>query len=238
MKNFLSNRDEIARINTIFAMIMVMVGIAYYYLINLTTDLIWVTMCGFLFVAIPALFTLFHGAITKRGDIMLLSVGFLLLGVLGFSAKLLHGIGQMTWYSYLYAAAYALSGIFVFALADKVAFGKRLLAKWWFIIIMVVVSIVPTVLLYVLPDNMVSLLILIENIINAVVFLVALALGIYCIVKNKEKAFSWAYTIFAFLTAVAYIFQLFNAVRWYNVFLILAMISVPYVLMYGVKVKE
>ncbi len=238
MKSFLLNKDEIARINTIFAMIMVMVGVAYYYLINLTTELIWVLMCGFLFIAIPSLFTLFHGAVSKRGDIVLLSIEFLLLGVLGFAAKLLHGIGQLTLYSYLYAAAYAFSSFFVFSFADKIAFGKRLLSKWWFILIMLVVSIVPAVLLYVLPDNMVSLFILIKNIVNVVIFLAALAFGILGIVKSKNKAFSWAYASYAFLTAVAYVFQLFTAVRWYNLFLMLALIAVPYVLMYAVKSKE
>lgn len=238
MKNFISNRDEIARINTIFAMILVMVGIAYYYLINLTTDLIWVVMCGFFFVAVPALFTLLHGTIAKRGDITLLGAEFLLLGVLGFAGKLLHGVGELTMYSYLYAAAYALSGMFAFAVADKVAFGKRLYTKIWFVIIMVLVSVVPTVLLYVLPENMVNSLILIEKIVNAVLFVAIFALGIYCIIKNKEKAFAWAYTSYGFFMAVAYILQLFNLVRWYNLFLMFALISAPYVMLYGVKTKE
>ena len=240
MKNFISNRDEISKINTVFAMILVMVGIAYYYLINLTTDLIWVVMCGFMFIAIPALFTLLHGAFSKRGDITLLAIGYLLLGVLGFAAKLCHGIGQLTWYSYLYAATYALSGVFVFAMADKVAFGKRLLAKWWFALLMVLVSIVPTALLYVLPENIVSVIIIVENVINILLFATALSLGIYCIVKNKEKAFSYTYAIYAFLMMVAYVFQLIGAtfIRWYNLFLMLGMIAIPFVLLYAVRTKE
>ena len=238
MKSFFSNRNEIAKINTIFAMILVMVGISYYYLINLTTDLVWVTMCGFLFVAIPALFTLVHGAFAKRGDIVLLGTEFLILGVLGFVGKLLQGIGEFTIYSYLSAAAYAFSGAFVFSLADKVAFGKRMFAKIWFIAIMIIVSVVPTVLLYVLPENLVSTLILVEMIVNIIMFVAVLALGVYCIVKNKEKAFAWAYASYGFLMTTAYILQLLGEVRWYNLFLMLALISVPYIMLYGVKVKE
>ena len=240
MKSFISNRDDISKINTVFAMILVMVGIAYYYLINLTTDLIWVVMCGFIFVAIPALFTLFHGIFSKRGDITLVAIGYLLLGIFGFAAKLCHGIGQLTWYSYLYSATYALSGVFVFAMADKVAFGKRLLAKWWFALIMVILSVVPAVLLYILPDDMVATFMIIENIINILLFLAALALGVYCIITKKETAFSYTYTIYAFLMTVAYVFQLIGArfIRWYNLFLMLGMIAIPYVLLYAVRCKE
>lgn len=238
MKNFLLDKSEISRINTIFAMIMVMVGISYYYLINLTTDLIWVVMCGYVFMVVPSLFTLMHGVASKRGDIVLLSTEFLILAILGFCAKLLHGVGQLTWYSYLYAAAYALSGVFVFSFIDKVAFGKRMMSKWWFALLMVIISILPAVLLYVLPDNLVSLFILAKNIVNFVLFLVATALGVYCIIKKKCTAFSWAYAVYAFMIFVAYAFQLFNLVRWYNLFLMLGLVAAPYVLLYGVKCKE
>jgi len=238
MKNFISSKDEIARVNTVFAMILVMVGIAYYYLFNLTTELVWVVMCGFAFVAISSLFTLLYGAASKRTNIVFLAVEFLLLGVLGFAAKLLQGIGQFTMYSYLYAAAYALSGVFVFANIDKVAFGKNLLTKWWFVVIMFVLSIVPTVLLYVLPEYLVNLLIIIENVINAVIYLCAFVLGVYCIIKGKNKLFSWTYTVYAFLITIAYVFQLFSAVRWFNLFLMLGLIAVPFILMNGVKTAE
>lgn len=240
MKNFLSNRDEVSKINTIFAMILVMVGIAYYYLINLTSDLIWVVMCGFAFIAIPAFFTILHGIFTKRKDVTLLALGVLLLGILGFASKLLHGIGQLTWYSYLYATAYALSGIFVFSMADKVAFGKTLLTKWWFIVAMAVLNIVPAILLYVIPENFVSSLIMIENIINILMYLAALGLGVYCIIKKKEPAFSYTYAIYTFLMTVAYICQIIGAgaIRWYNLFLMLGLVAIPYVLIYAVRCKE
>ena len=240
MKKFISNKADISKINAVFAMILVMVGIAYYYLINLTTDLVWVVMCGFLFVAIPALFTLLHGAFAKRGDIVLMSIGFFMLGVLGFVAKLLHGIGQLTWYSYLYAATYALSGVFVYSMIDKVAFNKRMLSKWWFAILMIVVSVVPTVLIYVLPENLINVMLIVRNVVNILMFVVALALGVYCIIKNKGKAFSYAYSIYSGLIAVAYIFQMIGttSIRWYNLFLMLGMIVIPYVLLYAVQCKE
>ena len=133
MKNYLSNKNEISRVNMIFAMIQLMVAISSYYLINLTTDKIWVVMCGYLFLASPAIVTLMHGIFAKRGDIVLLSIGFVVLGVLGFVSKLMHGLNLLTPYSYLFAVTYALSTCFVFSFADKVAFGMRMLSKWWFV---------------------------------------------------------------------------------------------------------
>ena len=169
-----------------------------------------------------------------------MSTEFIVLGALGFVAKFLHGIGQLTWYTYLYSAAYALSGVFVFSMIDKVAFGKRMLAKWWFAAIMIIVSAVPAILLYVLPENLVSVLIVVENVINILVFLAALAIGIYCIVKNKEKVFAYTYSIYALFMTVAYIFQIISAsgIRWYNLFLMLALVVAPYVLLFAVKCEE
>jgi len=238
MKNYLSTREQISKIISAFAMILVMVAIAYYYLINLTSDLRWVMMCGYLFLAIPATFVLLHGISAKRPDVSLLSIGFVVLGVLGFVAKLFHGVNELTLYSYFYAAAYSISTIFVFSFADKIAFGKRLLSKWWFVVVMLVFGVVPTVLLYTMPDNTASLLIIIRNGAYILVNILAFAVGVLCILKKKELNFSWAYTIYAFLTATAYVFQFFGKVSWYNVFLMLAVVASPYVLMFAVKSKE
>ena len=123
---------------------------------------------------------------------------------------------------------------------EIIAFGKTMLKKWWFAVVMVVVSVAPTVLLYTLPENSVSILIIIKNAISILLFLVAFAMGVYCIVRKKETSFSYAYTIYSFLIAVAYIFQLIGggAVRWYNLFLMLGMIAIPYVMLYAVQTKE
>lgn len=238
MKNYLSNRNEISKVNMIFAMIQLMVAISYYYLINLTTDKIWVMMCGYFFLAIPAAITLIHGISAKRGDIVLLSIGFVVLGCVGFVSKLMHGLNMLTPYSYLFAATYSVSACFIFAFADKVTLGERMLSKWWFAVLMIVLSIVPTVLVYVLPENTVSLLMVVRNAVYILIYVVALALGVYGIIAKKEVAFSWAYTVYALFMSTAYIFQIFGSVAWYNTFLMLAVVTAPYVLMTAVKCKE
>ena len=240
MNNYFSNKNEISRVNVIFAMILIMAGIAYYYLINLASDLRWVMMCGYFFLAIPALFTLVHGVVAKRCNIVLLGAEFLLLGVLGFVGKLLHGLNLLTEYIYFYNAAYAFSAILVFSFADKLFFGKKLIAKWWFALIMVIICVLPSVLVYVMPEETVSALMLVKNIAFIVVNLAAFALGVTLIVKKNNTGFAWAYTIYTFLTCAAYVFQLLGSsnVRWYNLFLMLALVSAPYVMMTAVKCNE
>ncbi len=238
MKNYFSSREETARISTIFAMVLAMVAIAYYYLINLATDLRWVMMCGYFFVAIPAAFTLVHGIVAKRLGVVLLGAEFVLLGILGFVAKLLHGINELTFYNYFYATAYALVTIFAFSFADRVAFGKNFLAKWWVALLAVVVIGGLSLSVFVVPDVMVNTMILARNIAFIVVYALAMALGIVFIVKSKNNSFWWAYAVYAFLSLVAYAFQIFYLVRWYNLFLMLAVVSVPYVLMFAVKCEE
>lgn len=238
MKNYLSNKNEIARIGVIFAMIMALVAISYYYLINLTSDLRWVMMCGYFFVSIPAFFTLVHGAVVKRFDLFLLGLEFVLLGIFGFVAKLLHGIDSLVYYNYFFAAAYALSTTLVFSFADKAAFGKNLFAKWWFAVIMIAVIIGISVSVFVLPEAMVDMLILAKNIVYLFVNVLALALGVTFVIKTKNNSFWWAYSIYALFLVAAYAFQLFFLVKWYNLFLMLSVVSVPYVLMYAVRYEE
>lgn len=238
MKNYFSNRNEMAKISTIFAMILAMVAISYYYLINLTTDLKWVMMCGYFFVAIPALFTMIHGIVAKRYGVLLLGVEFILLGIFGFVAKLLHGINSLSLYNYFYTAAYALSTVFVFSFADTAAFGKNLLSKWWFAVIMAVVVIGTSVSVYFVPENMVDIMITVKNAMYILVNALALALGIVCVIKSKNNSFWWAYSIYLLFVVIAYVFQLFYFVKWYNLFLMLAVVSIPYVLMFAIKYKE
>ncbi|MBQ2897560.1 MAG: hypothetical protein IJE46_04460 [Clostridia bacterium] len=238
MKKYLSDRNEIARINTIFAMVLAMVAISYYYLINLATDLKWVMMCGYFFATIPAFFSLLHGMVTKRCDIILLSTEFLILGVLGFVAKILHGLNVLTLYNYFFSAAYALSTVFVFSFADRVAFGKRFLSKWWIAIFLIILPIGATASLYFVPENLVNVVINVKNIIYLVICLFALAVGAFCLIKKRDTYFSWAYSIYVFFTLVAYIFQAFYQVRWYNLFLMFAVVSIPYVITSAVKCKE
>lgn len=207
MKDFFQDKHKMTSFTTIAGLLIIMAGISYYYLQFDSESIRWVLLFSNLFLAVSGIGVLLHGTFTKDIDVLLLGVEFTILGLVSFAAKLFSILNLSTVGTILDLSAVALSTVFLFSVIDRLTFQKRLISKWWFVVIMVVLAVIPTVLSLIFTQQ---IYMMITYSAFTLLFAVAFALALINIIKGQHLFFSWSYLCFAVTNLATYILHLFS----------------------------
>lgn len=242
MKNLFKEHQTAITFASVLTVLNVLMAITCYYMQYDSGAISWAYLLGSFFTLVFSVIVIIYN---KGCDVdkMLVGIEFAAWSLLMVGSGILEVISDITSVVrpeyYFSLTALPLSSLLILAYADKLAIGKRIVNKIYYIIPVAALAVIPTVLIFMFYE--VTAMFYVYFSAMSVIFITGIVFAVTAIIKKKAPLFSWSYLFYCLAVTASFVLRLisyFAAIKTYTLLTdVIILLAVSFMLL-GCIVKE